>query len=121
MSNNPLKDSTHIRYNNTKRLFNFFKNTDDWYIFNNGRGVWERYHGGLANMQVLMTEGEPLKVEPLYPIGSPTEVLLKQVDHYIPQPVLRELIDIYSNPDLDKITINLNIKYEKDISIGTSS
>lgn len=108
-----LEEVTGIRLSKSKGYFNYFKfEKDTCFILNNDR--WEPYQGACNDIRII---GDSSK--PKFPIHAetPTNFLHADVIEYIPVPVLRELLSVYKDKEADRISLNITLKYEKELSI----
>lgn len=101
-----LEEVTGIRLSKSKGYFNYFKFEDDHcLILNNDR--WEPYQGACNDILMLGSKHH----------STPTNYLHADVIEYIPAPVLRELLSVYKDKDADRISLNITLKYEKELSL----
>ena len=99
-----LEEVTGIRLSKSKGYFNYFKfEKDTCFILNNDR--WEPYQGACNDIRIIGDSSKP---------KSPIHA---DVIEYIPVPVLRELLSVYKDKEADRISLNITIKYEKELSI----
>lgn len=105
-----LEEVTHIRLSKTKAHFNYFKfDGDTCFILNTDR--WEKYQGDHSEVLAIGGVSKPDYRD------TPANFLHADVIEYIPAPVLRELLSVYKDPEADRISLNISLKYEKELSI----
>lgn len=109
---NLIQEVTHIRLSKNRRYFNHFKYIDKvCYVLNNDR--WEPYQGSDAGL-ISLVQQPPVRKEVT---ENFVNTLIEDVNDYIPIPVLSKLVDVYKDPEADRISLNITVKYEKELTI----
>ncbi len=109
---NLIQEVTHIRLSKNRQYFNHFKYIDKvCYVLNNDR--WEPYQGSDTGL-ISLVQQPPVRKEVT---ENFVNTLIEDVNDYIPIPVLSKLVDVYKDPETDRISLNITVKYEKELTI----
>ena len=109
---NLIQEVTHIRLSKNRQYFNHFKYIGKvCYVLNNDR--WEPYQGSDAGL-ISLVQQPPVRKEVT---ENFVNTLIEDVNDYIPIPVLSKLVDVYKDPEADRISLNITVKYEKELTI----
>lgn len=112
-----LTQVTHVRLSKSKKYFNYFKFENNiYYILNAER--WEPYQGNCEGILVIKEPSIVIdKGAKPTTVSNNVNTLLEDVKDYIPSPVLRSLVEVYKDPEADRISLNITVKYEKELTI----